>query len=205
MEDSPLKDPNPEALGGEPPSPLPGGTGKPLALLQEALQTLLLALVVFALVRLVVQNYRIQGPCMQPSLLEGQFLIVNRLAYRTGHIQRGDIIVFEHPTAPQRDLIKRVIGLPGEQLQIVRGQVWINGEPIEEPYVRAPGVYSQAAITIPADHVFVMGDNRDNSNDSRRWGPVPTQNIVGQAVFCYWPPSRWGPVARESDSATTDA
>jgi signal peptidase I len=161
---------------------------------------LFLALIVFALLRLVVQNYRIEGPSMQPNLQEGQFLIVNRLAYRTGEIQRGDIVVFEYPAAPQRDLIKRVIGLPGQQLEIVRGQVWINGQPIEEPYVSEPGIYSQTAMTIPADHIFVMGDNRNNSNDSRRWGSLPTQSIVGKAIFCYWPPSRWGPVANRSSS-----
>jgi len=191
---------NPVRLGSGPASPASDGTGKALAVLQEGLQTLFLALIVFALLRLVVQNYRIEGPSMQPNLREGQFLIVNRLAYRTGVIQRGDIVVFEYPAAPQRDLIKRVIGLPGEQLEIVRGRVWINGQPIEESYVSEPGIYSQAATTIPPDHVFVMGDNRNNSNDSRRWGPLPTQNIVGKAVFCYWPPSRWGLVANRPSS-----
>ena len=174
-------------------------------MLQEALQTLFLALVVFALLRLVVQNYRIEGPSMQPNLQEGQFLIVNRLAYRADEIQRGDVVVFEYPAAPQRDLIKRVVGLPGEQLEIVRGQVWIDGQPIEEPYVSEPGSYSQAAVTIPRDHVFVLGDNRNNSNDSRRWGPLPTHNIVGKAIFCYWPLSHWGPVANGFGGWTADA
>ncbi len=204
-EKSSLNDSHPSALDSGLAAPASGGTGKAVAVLQEALQTLFLALVVFALVRLVVQNYRIEGPSMQPNLLEGQFLIVNRLAYRMGEIKRGDIVVFEYPDAPQRDLIKRVVGLPGEQLEIVRGQVWIDGQPLEEPYVSEPGIYSYPAVTIPADHVFVMGDNRNNSNDSRRRGPLPTQNIVGKAIFCYWPSSRWGPVAHESGSSTADA
>lgn len=200
-----MNDLDPRAQDSAPAGPVLGGRDRPVTALREALQTLLLALVVFALLRLVVQNYRIEGPCMQPSLWEGQFLVVNRLAYRSGEIQRGDIVVFEHPTAPQRSLIKRVIGLPGERLEIVSGQVWINGQPIEEPYVREPGLYSQPAIAIPADHIFVMGDNRDNSNDSRRWGPVPMRNLVGKAIFCYWPPSRWGPLACEPNGATANA
>jgi signal peptidase I len=201
MDNNSLNESNPEAPSSVPAPPVAGQMGKAGAFLQEALQTLFLALVVFALVRLVVQNCRIEGPSMQPNLWEGQFLIVNRLAYRRGEVQRGDIVVFEYPTAPQRDLIKRVIGLPGERFEIVRGQVWIDGEPIEEPYVSEPGISSFPATVIPEDHVFVMGDNRDNSNDSRRRGPLPTQNIVGKAIFCYWPPSCWGPV----DNAPSEA
>jgi len=199
-----LTNSDPAAPDGGSASPVPGDTNTLAAMLREALQTLFLALVVFALLRQVMQNYRIEGPSMQPNLWEGQFLIVNRLAYRTAEIQRGDIVVLNHPTAARHDLIKRVVGLPGEHLELIRGQVWIDGQPIDEPYVQEPSLYSQAAVTIPSDHVFVMGDNRNNSNDSRRWGSLSIRSIVGKAVFCYWPPSQWGAVARQADVATPD-
>ena len=177
------------------PAPPPSkGSGKALQFLREALETLLLALIAFSLVRLVVQNYRIEGPSMEPNLHQGQFLVVNRLAYRLGAIQRGDIVVFHYPNAPRRDLIKRVVGLPGDELEIQRGHVWINGQALDEPYVVEPGAYSHPRTTIEPDHVFVLGDNRNNSNDSRRWGSLPIHSLVGKAVFCYWPPTNFGPV-----------
>jgi len=189
--------PNPSAVEDEPDTAPPGRTGRGLRLLREILETLLLALVVFAGVRLVVQNYRIEGPSMEPNLHQGQFLVVNKLAYRLGKVQRGDIVVFHYPNAPQRDLIKRVVGLPGDRLEIVRGQVWINGQPLDEPYVLEPGSYSHPTTVIEPDRVFVMGDNRNNSNDSRRWGSLPIRSIVGKPVLCYWPPHDWGLVHHE--------
>jgi len=168
-----------------------------MQLLREILETLLLALVAFAIIHLVIQNYRIEGPSMEPNLHQGQFLVVNKLAYRLGGVQRGDIVVFHYPNAPRRDLIKRVIGLPGDRLEIVRGQVWINGQPLDEPYVLEPGGYSYPPTVIEPDHVFVMGDNRNNSNDSRRWGSLPIRSIVGKVVLCYWPPRYWGLVPHE--------
>lgn len=179
---------------GSLPSP---GAGQGWRLLREVFETLVLALVTFALIRLVVQNYRIEGPSMQPNLREGQFLAVNKLAYRLGQVQRGDVIVFHYLNASQRDLIKRVIGLPGDRLEIVRGQVWINGQAVAEPYVREPGVYSQPLTMIEPGYVFVMGDNRNNSNDSRRWGSLPMPYVIGKAIFCYWPPRLWGLVQHQ--------
>jgi signal peptidase I len=178
-------------------TPPSSGAGQGLQLLREVFETLLLALVAFALIRLVVQNYRIEGPSMEPNLLEGQFLAVNKLAYRLGRTQRGDVVVFHYSNASPRDLIKRVIGLPGDRLEIVRGQVWINGQPVVEPYVREPGTYSQALTVIEPGFVFVMGDNRNNSNDSRRWGSLPMDHVIGKAIFCYWPPRAWGLVPHQ--------
>ncbi len=182
--------------------PSPGREkGRRLRLLREALETLLLAVVAFALIRLAMQNYRIEGPSMEPNLHQGQFLLVNRLAYRLDEPERGDIVVFQRPGSRRRDLIKRVVGLPNEQLEIVHGRVWINGEPLDEPYVPEPGSYSYPRTAIEPDHVFVMGDNRNNSSDSRRWGTLPLPNIIGKAVFCYWPPQFWGPVQHERPTA----
>lgn len=177
------------------------GEGRRLRLVREALETLLLAVVAFALIRLAVQNYRIEGPSMEPNLHQGQFLLVNRLAYRLEQPERGDIVVFRHPGSRRRDLIKRVVGLPNEQLEIVRGQVWINGKRLDEPYIPEPGSYSHPPTAIGPDQVFVMGDNRNNSSDSRRWGSLPLSNIIGKAVFCYWPPQLWGPVQHQRPTA----
>jgi signal peptidase I len=184
-------------VGDEPDTGPSGGAGGGLQFLREILETLLLALIAFAIVHLVVQNYRIEGPSMEPNLHEGQFLVVSKLDYRLGQVQRGDIVVFHYPNAPKRDLIKRVVGLPGDRLEIVRGQVWINGQPLDEPYVLEQGSYSQPPTVIEPDRVFVMGDNRNNSNDSRRWGSLPIGSIVGRAVFCYWPPQYLGLVHHE--------
>jgi len=126
------------------------GEGRRLRLVREALETLLLAVVAFALIRLAVQNYRIEGPSMEPNLHQGQFLLVNRLAYRLEEPERGDIVVFRHPGSRRRDLIKRVVGLPNEQLEIVRGQVWINGKRLDEPYIPEPG--SSPQLWGPVQH-----------------------------------------------------
>ncbi len=159
---------------------------------REVVETLLLALVAFVLLRLAVQNYRVEGPSMEPTLNDGQFLLVNKLAYRFGKPQRGDVIVFRYPHDPKRSFIKRVIGLPGDQLEIVDGELQINGSPLVESYVVQGSRYSYPLTTIEAAQVFVLGDNRNNSSDSRRWGGVPFSYITGKAVFCYWPPTCWG-------------
>lgn len=164
---------------------------------REVLETLLLALVAFAFLRLVVQNYRVEGPSMEPTLHGGQFLVVNKLAYRFGPLQRGDIIVFRDPSNPKRSLIKRVAGLPGDRLQVVRGQVWVNDQLLDEPYVYEAGRDTLPNTVIESDRVFVLGDNRNNSSDSRRWGALPVDDITGKAVFCYWPPQCWGVVEHE--------
>jgi signal peptidase I len=129
---------------------------------------------------------------MEPNLHQGQYLVINKLAYRFGNPRRGDVIVFQHPYSRQRSLIKRVVGLPGEHLEIVRGQVWINGRAVEEPYVYEPAYYSFSGQVIEPEHIFVLGDNRNNSSDSRRWGTLRVRSIIGKAVLCYWPPHRWG-------------
>ncbi len=164
---------------------------------REVAETLLLALVAFALLRMAVQNYRVEGPSMEPTLHHGQFLLVNKLAYRFGSLQRGDIVVFRYPHDPSRSFIKRVIGLPGEQLEILDGELWIDGSSLVEPYIDQKGLYPFPGTTIEADQVFVLGDNRNNSSDSRRWGSLPVSHVIGKALFCYWPPLHWGIVQHE--------
>jgi signal peptidase I len=109
--------------------------------------------------------------------------------------QRGDVIVFHYPEDPDRDFIKRIIGLPGEQVYIEAGQVYINGAPLEEPYIQKSFTYSSRhAWTLGPDEYFVLGDNRDNSDDSHDFGPIDRSTIIGRAWVSYWPIARWGVV-----------
>lgn len=162
--------------------------------LRETAETIVLAVVIFLLLQLVVRNFRIQGNSMQPTLETGQFVLVERVSYRFSAPKRGDIVIFEYPRAPQEDFVKRIIGLPGETVDIASGQVYINGTPLVEPYVHGQPTltYRPIHLTLGPDEYFVMGDNRAGSSDSRTWGPLPRRNIVGRAWLSYWPPSRWG-------------
>jgi signal peptidase I len=108
------------------------------------------------------------------------------------------VIVFHYPRDPSRDFIKRVIGLPGDTVEVRGGQVIVNGETIDEPYDPSPGTYDSDPVTLPEDQLFVMGDNRNNSSDSHIWGALPMENVIGKAVVSYWPPSDWGLVTNEA-------
>ncbi|MCD6291202.1 MAG: signal peptidase I [Anaerolineae bacterium] len=159
--------------------------------LRELLETLVLTLILFALIRSVIQNFRIEGVSMEPNFHDGQFLIINKLAYKLGTPARGDVIVFRYPRDPHRDFIKRVIGLPGDTVRVDRGRVYINGVPVYEPYALLSGGSSGRTTTVTPGHVYVLGDNRRNSSDSRRWGLVPMKMVIGKAWICYWPPKDW--------------
>lgn len=161
--------------------------------LREIVETAVLALLIFLLMRVVVQNFRIEGYSMEPNLHQGQYLIVNKALYRWLHPpERGDIVVFEYPRAPDRDFIKRVIGLPGEKVEIRNGLVYINDELLSEPYLKNKGHGNFPPTVLGANQYFVLGDNRDNSSDSRMWGPLPEDRIIGKAWVSYWPPRMWG-------------
>jgi signal peptidase I len=128
---------------------------------------------------------------MEPSLFSGEYVIVSKLSYRLGRPQRGDIIVFHFPRDPKEEYIKRVIGLPGDQVVISDGFVYVNGQRLDEVYLRAKPNYS-GNWTVPEGQLFVLGDNRNNSSDSHNWGTVPMDYVVGKAVLVYWPPPAWG-------------
>ena len=125
---------------------------------------------------------------MEPSLHDGEFVVVNRLAYQLGEAEHGDIVVFRFPLDPQRRFIKRVIGLPGDQVSVLNGVVRVNGVPVDEPYVAAPPRYNGEWV-VEQSNLFVLGDNRNNSSDSQNWGLLPLQEVIGKAVFVYWPPA----------------
>jgi len=171
------------------------------SVLRELIETLILTLVIFLLIRFAVQNFRIEGFSMEPNFHDGQFLIVNKLVYALHSPERGDVIVFIPPNSTTRDFIKRVIGLPGDRVEIVNGRVFVNGAPLDEPYPLNPGSYSAGAVTVPADEYFVLGDNRNNSSDSHSWGSVPAKSIIGKAWVSYWPPQVMGLVPTYSYAA----
>nr|WP_290668496.1 signal peptidase I [Ardenticatena sp.] len=187
----------------EPPVPSPWDNSPPLeappstpsvpnpflGFLRELLETVILTLLIFALVRIPTQTFRIEGSSMLPNFQNGQFLIVNKAVYWFREPQRGEVIVFRFSDNPRKDYIKRVIGLPGETVEVRQGQVYIDGQPLNEPWNPNPGTYTKNAITLGPDEYYVLGDNRNNSSDSHLWGPVHRSRIIGKAWFIYWPPA----------------
>lgn len=157
----------------------------------DVLETLVLSIVLFTLINSVSARIRVDGYSMEPTLHSGEFVIVNKLSYWLGMPQRGDVIVFHFPRDPVQEYIKRVIGLPGDKVEISGGLVRVNDQVIDEPYIAAAPVY-QSSWTVAEESVFVLGDNRNNSSDSHNWGSVPYDNIVGKALIVYWPPPDWG-------------
>jgi signal peptidase I len=128
---------------------------------------------------------------MQPNLNEGEFVVVNRLAYRWNEPQHGDIIVFRFPGNEQKRYIKRIIGVEGDSISIHDGEVSVNGTILDEPYIAAPPTY-EGDWVVDSGEVFVLGDNRNNSNDSKNWRGLEEDAIIGKAIFVYWPPTEIG-------------
>lgn len=155
-------------------------------ILSEAVKTLVLALVLYFAISAVTDRVRVENISMQPTLYEGELLVVYKLAYQFGEPHRGDIVVFHHNSQPPEDYIKRVIGLPGDTVDIQNGQVSINNRIIQEPYISAEPAY-QGSWQVPEGMLFVLGDNRNRSSDSHVWGFVPLDDVVGRAVLIYWP------------------
>jgi signal peptidase I len=164
------------------------------AIARELVETLLLTALIFISIRALGQNFRIEGYSMEPNLHQGQYLIVNKFIYYLQPPQRGDIIVFEYPRSVDRDFIKRVMGIPGDTVEVRPGQIFVNGEQIEEPYKPEQPAYSYGPITLGPNEYFVLGDNRNNSSDSHSWGPLERKYIIGKAWLSYWPPQNWGTV-----------
>ena len=193
--------------------------------IRELLEAVVLALLVFFVIQLSIQNFRVQGHSMRPTLEGGEYLMVNKLGYMRLDMQRlarlvpfwdveeperrhlpfahpperGDVIVFRAPATPEKDFVKRVVGLPGEKVEVRSGSIYVNGRLQVEPYL-AHADLTQNMDCIPKtehtgcrlqeDQYFVLGDNRGSSNDSRDWGPVTLEDIVGKVWFVYWPFSR---------------
>ncbi|MFZ0806599.1 MAG: signal peptidase I [Candidatus Sulfotelmatobacter sp.] len=203
-------------------------TSELIGSLQSLLGTVTIAIFV---ITFIVQAFQIPSESMENTLLVGDYLLVNKLCYGGGShgdflmpyqkIKRGDIVVFHYPVDPTQHFVKRVIGVPGDRLRLIAKKVWINGKPLDEPYVRfmeppntpfrdnfprvdiiAPGeegrwwqemrkLVEDGELIVPEGHYFVMGDNRDNSQDSRYWGFVPRENIIGRPLVIYWSVRDW--------------
>ena len=159
--------------------------------IMDVLETLLLSVVLFFLINAVSARIRIDGSSMEPNLHHGEFVIVSKINYRFGEVERGDVVVFDFPRNITQEYIKRVIGLPGEHISVTDGEVYVNGSRLDEPYLEFEPYY-EGEWDVPESTYFVLGDNRNNSSDSHSWGTVPVENLVGEAMFVYWPPSSWG-------------
>ena len=178
---------------------------------RDIFEALVLAVVVFLLLQATVRNFKVDGSSMDPTLEHGQFLLVNRLVYlridierlskivpfwqsndRSSHYairppKRGEIIVFEFPRDASKDFVKRIVGLPGEEIEIRNGTVIVDGAVLEEPYLTAKDKSNKSAYRLKEGEYYVLGDNRSRSNDSRSWGPVPEANLRGKVWMVYWP------------------
>lgn len=195
------------------------------SVVKELLETAIFILLVFLIVRGVIQNFKIEGQSMEPNLHTGQYILVNKIVYfhfdlnapfqllpgnsassqvvYPFHLpRRGEVVVFEYPRDVSKDYIKRVIALPGETVVVKEGQVFVNDHLVDEPYLKGvqtncrggdPCSDSQPVV-VPEGTVFVMGDNRSNSSDSREWGPLPLDRIIGKAWVSYWPRDYWGAI-----------
>jgi len=167
----------------------PAGLG---AWLRDLVETLLLAAIIFLVVNTFTGRYEVQSISMEPTLHEGQYLIVSKVSYWFHHPERGDVVVLDPPNAQSViPYIKRIIGLPGEKVEVRDGRVWIDGIALNEPYISGPPTYRQTRILGEGEYL-VLGDNRNNSSDSHIWGALPRDNIIGKSVFRYWPPEKWG-------------
>ena len=156
----------------------------------DLLETIVLAVVLFFAINAVSARVRVDGFSMVPTLQDGEYVLVNRLAYRGKLPERGDIIVFVSPQTTELDLIKRVIGLPGDKVKILGGAVQVNGQVLEEPYIAAAPIYN-GEWDVPEGKLFVLGDNRNDSSDSHAWGLLPVENVIGKAILIYWPLPEW--------------
>jgi signal peptidase I len=161
--------------------------------LRDIVITLILAIVILLLLQATVQSFIIVGSSMQPNFQNGERVVINKLVYRLHEPERGDVIVFHPPNNQQEDYIKRIIALPGETVEVKNGVVYIDDRPLDEPYqLNELPKYTLSEERVPNNEYFVLGDNRNNSNDSHNGWTVPRQNIIGKAWLSIWPPNEWG-------------
>jgi signal peptidase I len=162
-----------------------------LGFLVDILETLILSLVLFVSINIISARIRVDGDSMLPTMVSGEYVVINRLSYRFGSPQPGDIIVFHYPRNPKEEYIKRIIGLPGDIVEVMNGAVYVNRQPLVEDYINVKMNYT-GKWEVPAGQLFVLGDNRNNSSDSHDWGTVPMDYVIGKAILVYWPPPDWG-------------
>ena len=160
---------------------------KRVRLLREIIETVAITLLILFIIRFAVQSFRTDGQSMEPNFHTDEYVLVNKMAYLFQQPQRGDVLVFHYPFDIHKDFIKRLIGLPGDTISVTTSSVTVNGDTIKEPYIRVPFNFDNKTWKLGFNQFFVMGDNRDNSLDSRIWGPLDRSYIVGKVVVAYWP------------------
>ena len=190
-------------------------------IVKEMIETILLALLLFVLMEFSVQNFKVEGSSMKPTLAQDQYLLVNKVIYSRVDLDEvaafvpfvhasqngaersmfvfhspgyGEVVIFHFPGDPTRDFVKRVVGVPGDTIEIRQGDVYRNGRYVEEPFVTSPSSRSYDPVFVDEGHYYVLGDNRRSSNDSRDWGLVPEENLIGRAWMRYWPPDSLGTI-----------
>ena len=161
------------------------------AFFRDIVITVILAVVIFFALQFAVQNFVVIGASMQPSFYEGERVVATKLAYKLHEPERGDVIIFLPPGNMEDDLIKRIIGLPGDIVEVKDGVVYVNNLPLLEPYIKQPPSYTYSTEIVPEDEYWVLGDNRNNSNDSHTGWTVPREDIIGKAWLIIWPPDQW--------------
>lgn len=137
------------------------------------------------------RGFLVYGNCMEPNLKTGERVLATRFPYALGSVKRGDVIIFKYPADPTKNYVKRVIGLPGDVVEIDGGEVYVNGKQLGEPYKLYPAHGSYGPERVQPGNLFVLGDNRDESNDSRYWGELPERNVMAKAMLLYWPLDRF--------------
>jgi signal peptidase I len=171
----------------------------------DIIETVVIALSIFLVVYLfLLQPHQVNGQSMVPNFQDKEYLLTDKISYKIGTPQRGDVVVFHAPPAANCpvgtgcDFIKRVLGVPGDRVEVKDNAIWVNGQRLHEPYIPSnfeilPGAYTKGkVVTLGPDEYFVSGDNRPFSSDSRAWGPITSKEIVGKAFFRYWPINKAG-------------
>ena len=160
-------------------------------LVREVVETIAVTLLIFIVIRFAVQSFRVDGPSMEPGLHTDEFVIVDKVAYLFSGPQRGDVVVFHYPLDTSKDFIKRIVGIPGDSIRTTSSDVFVDGQVLHEPYISQSFNFVSQTWKLGPEQFFVMGDNRDNSLDSRTWGPLDKSYIIGKAVAVYWPINQW--------------
>ena len=191
----PVPSSNPGASETQTPALLPTPENAWLAWIRSWVRDVSIAIFIASVIILFLyQPVKVEGTSMLPRLSDQTRIFINKFVYRLEEIHRGDVVVFRYPGDPTKSYIKRVIGLPGDTVEIHRGEVFVNGEKLQEPYVipEYRGSQSAAPWQVGPGNYYVLGDHRNSSNDSRVWGTVPRSYIYGKAELIYWPIGRWG-------------